>query len=119
MAGTLCLSGDVVLKAGVNVATLPTDADYDSIINQAEALISAVSRYDWVANYGTVETNFKPFLREVTSDIAAIYAINYDASGIITASSIREEENRIVVLRDAALRGLSLVRDKKLVTFGD
>jgi hypothetical protein len=50
----------------------------------------------------------------VTSDIAAIYAIEYDLSGFTTRT---EAEDMINILRDAALRGLSILRDKKTQTF--
>ena len=115
MVGTLAISGNVIIKAGANVSSSITNDTWDGYIEEAEALVSQISRYDWVANYATIQTNFKPLLREVVSDIAAIYAITYDMSGY---TSRIEAEDIINVLRDAALRGLSLLRDQKGVTFG-
>ena len=51
---------------------------------------------------------------QVVEDIAAIYGITYDMSGF---TSRIEAEDMINVLRDSALRGLSLLRDQKVVTF--
>ncbi len=38
-------------------------------------------------------------------------------SGIVTASSLIEAEDRITVLRDGAIRGLSVLKDKKQTDF--
>ncbi len=116
-AGIMTISDTVIIKAGANInATLI--GEYDSIfIPEAESLINVVCRYNFSANYGTLSSDVKLILEEVASNLAAIYAINYDVSGIITASSIREAENRVVVLRDAALRGLSILKDKKQQDF--
>jgi hypothetical protein len=115
MAGTLATSGSVIIKAGANVSSSIANDTWDTWIEEAEAVVSTISRYDWVTNYATVETNFKPILREIVSNIAAIYAIIYDMSGYTTRI---EAEDMINVLRDAALRGLSLLRDQKGVSFG-
>lgn len=116
MVATMALSGSVILKAGVGVhADIASGVvDIDGFITQAESLCCAISRYDWIANYGTVETNLKDFLREVIEDIAAIYCITYDMAGY---TSRIEAEDIINVLRDAALRGLSILRDQKGVKF--
>ncbi len=118
--GTLCVSGAATSKAGANIsATIiagwSDTSEYEKWILQAETLISQISRYDWVANYGTIKANFKPLLEEISSNLAAIYAIQYDMSGY---TSRGEAESMITVLRDAVLRGLQLLRDQKGVTFG-
>ncbi len=113
--GTLCLSGAALFHAGANVSSALTETDYDYAIKEAEALISQVSRYDWVANYGSVKTNFKKLLEEICAKLAAIDLVKFDMSGY---TSRIEAEDVINVLRDAALRGLSLLRDQKGVTFG-
>ena len=114
MATTLCTSGATVLKAGTNAATLPTDADYTSIINQAEGVICAVSRYNWIDNYAALNADVKYILEEIASNLSAIYVITYDMSGFTTRI---EAEDMINVLRDGALRGLSIIRDQKVKDF--
>ena len=46
--------------------------------------------------------------------MAAIYVIQYDMSGY---TSRVEAEDMVNILRDAALRGLALLRDKKVEDF--
>jgi len=52
----------------------------------------------------------------VASNLAAIMVIQYDFSGF---TSRIEAEDMINVLRDAALRGMSILRDKKQQDFID
>ena len=85
-------------------------------MTQAEALINTVTRFNWSDAYAGLNTDTKGILKEVASNIAAIYVIQYDMSGY---TSRIEAEDMINVLRDAALRGLSLLRDKKAKEFID
>ena len=64
--------------------------------------------------YAALNVDVKGILKEVASDIAAIYVIQYDMSGF---TSRIEAEDMINILRDAALRGLSILRDKKVQDF--
>lgn len=113
---TLCMSGAVLVKAGANVSTDMTDGTVlvDSLIDQAEGVVNAISRNNWVTNYLTLTSEKKLLLEEVTSNLAAIYAVSYDMSNYTTRI---EAEDIINVLRDAALRGLSILRDQKVVDF--
>lgn len=81
MTTTLCTSGIVKLHAGANVSAALTDAQYTSLINEAEAFISESSQYDFVANYSSLPTNLKPLLELGTACHAAFNAIKYDQSG--------------------------------------
>ena len=110
----MCVSGAVITKAGENVSTTLNTEYEDYFIPQAEALINLNSRYDWIANYAAVETNVKAILEQLCSDLAAIYAIQYDMSGY---TSRGEAESMITVLRDRALHSLQLLKDQKGVTF--
>ncbi len=112
---TLCVSGLAIIKAGANVSTSVPDAAWDTWIEEAEALIFARTRYDWVTNFGTINALFKPFLQEICSDLAAIQGISYDMSGYTTRG---EAEDMMTVLRDAAIRGISFLKDQKVVTKG-
>lgn len=114
MAATMATSGEAIIKAGLNVGAVPPTA-WDGYIEEAEALISQVSRHDWVSNWPTISGNYiAPLLRQITTDIAGIYGIEYDMDSIGRI----EAQDRIIVLRDRALAGLSLLRDQKGVTFG-
>lgn len=122
MATTLCVSGAVLAKAGVGVNSqvsggiLQGGTDYavDEWINQAESVINAVCRKDYVAAYSGLTAAKKKILEQVASDLAAIYCVSYDMSGY---TSRIEAEDIINVLRDRVLFGLGLLRDKEIQRF--
>ena len=83
-------------------------------MTQAESLINVICRFNFSDNFGAQNVDTKGLLKEAASNIAAIYAIQYDMSGF---TSRIEAEDMINVLRDAALRAMSLLRDKKQQRF--
>jgi len=119
MPFTLCSSNAIVIKAGHNVSSTASTsaAILEQYSNDAEGLINNISRYNWVTNYSTMDANNKLILEEIASNLGAIYLISYDMSKIAASGSLIEAEDRITVLRDGALRGLSLIRDEKVKTF--
>ena len=64
--------------------------------------------------YASLNVDVKGILKETASNLAAIYVITYDMGGY---TSRVEAEDMINVLRDAALRNLALLRDKKTKDF--
>lgn len=109
--GIFATTAEIGYKAGANAsATSKAEAYTNSFISQAESLINVACRYNFSDNYAALNVDVKGILKEVASDLAAIYVINYDYSGY---SSRGEAEDMINVLRDAALRGISILRDKK------
>lgn len=116
--GIFATTTEVERKAGANVsATSKAEAYVNDYMTQVEAFINTLIRFNFSDTYSTLNVDTKGILKEVSSNLAAIYVINYDMSGIVTAGSLIEAEDRITVLRDAALRGLSLLKDKKQTTF--
>ena len=112
--GTLCLSGSAIAKAGAGVSTALT-TQVEDWIKQAEGTIGTVSRFDWVANWGTLSgSNVAGLIEGTCSDLAGINAVAFDMTGY---TSRIEAEDIITVLRDSALRGLSIIRDQKAVDF--
>jgi len=102
--------------AGINAAAI-AEAFANSYIAQAESLINCTCRKVFAvspAAFTALPDTTKQLLTEVASSIAAIYAIQYDMSGFTTRV---EAEDMINVLRDAALRGLAILRDKKTQAF--
>ena len=85
-------------------------------MTQAESLINSITRFNWSDAYSGLNADTKGILKEVASNLAAIYVIQYDMSGF---TSRTEAEDMVNILRDAALRGLSLLRDKKVKEFMD
>ena len=117
MATIMTTSGAVLTKAGANVsATMTADVglELEQFISEAESLVNNVTRINYSDTYSGLNVDTKNTLNEVTSNISAIYAIQYDMSGY---TSLIEAEDMITVLRDAALRGLSLLKDKKQTKF--
>ena len=114
MTDTLCTSGAVKLKAGANVSSALTAANYSTFINDAEAWVSVNAKYDFVTNYSSLPTNMKLFLEDVTSSKAAIAAINYDMSGF---TSRIESQVMLDVNYTILTYCTNLLRDSKFVDF--
>ena len=113
--GIFCTTAEVERKAGANVSSVSKAEAYtNDYVTQAESLINSVTRFNWSDAYSGLNADVKGLLKEAASNIAAIYAIQYDMSGF---TSRAEAENMINVLRDASLRALSLLRDKKTRDF--
>lgn len=110
--GIFCTTAEVERKAGANVsATSKAEAYTNDYVTQAESLINSVCRFNFSDAYTGLNVDVKGILKEAASNLAAIYAIQYDMSGF---TSRIEAEDMINVLRDGALRALSLLRDKKV-----
>lgn len=113
--GIFATTAEVERKCGANVsATSKAEAYVNDYMTQAESLINANCRFNFSDAYAALNVDTKGILKEVASNIAAIYAISYDMSGF---TSRIEAEDMINILRDAALRGLSILKDKKVQRF--
>ena len=112
---TLSISGNVIINAGANIGSVPPTA-WDGYIEKAEGVVEAASRYKYRDNGPAISGN-AIIAQQTVEDLAAIRGIRYDMSSIASASTLIEAEDRITVLRDSALRGLSLLRDQKVVKF--
>lgn len=118
MTETMCTSAAVKYKAGANVnSTISADATaITQFINQAESLINALTRINYTDTYAALNVDKQKLLEDASSNLAAMYLINYDLSGY---TSRYEAETMLDVLRDQSLRIISLLRDKKTTTFVD
>jgi len=113
--GIFATADEIAVKAGELVdATGTTEARINALCLQVESLINCVTRYNWSDAYAGLNADFKGLLSEVESDLVAIYLIQFNMAGY---TSRVEAEDMINVLRDAALRGLALLRDKKTQDF--
>ena len=113
--GIFCTTAEVLRKAGANAsATSTAEAYTNDFVAQAESFINCVCRYNFSDTYAALNTDVKCILKEVASNLAAIYCISYDMSGF---TSRIEAEDMINVLRDAALRGLSILKEQKVKDF--
>ena len=113
--GIFATTAEVQRKAGANASgTSNVEAYINDYMTQVEALINITCRHNFSDDYAGLNVDVKGLLKEVASNLAAIYVIQFDMSGF---TSRVEAEDMVNILRDAALRGLSLLRDKKQQDF--
>lgn len=109
--GIFATTAEVQRKAGANASsTSNVEAYINDFMTQAESTINSFCRYNFSDDYAGLNADVKGILKEVASNLAAIYVIQFDMSGF---TSRNEAESMINVLRDGALRGMSILRDKK------
>lgn len=113
MSFTLCTSGAIIIKAGINAnaAAKSSGAVITQFADEAEGFINTATRYDWVANYTRVGANFKPILADIASDLAGASLIAYDMSNY---TSRGEAESMVNILHDKAMRGIKILEDEKV-----
>lgn len=114
MTTTFCVSGAVILKAGAGVSTALTGTQIDSLINEAECYINAVTKINYIDTYATLNADKKLLLQNVCSDISAMYAIIYDMSGY---TSRLESATMLDVLRDRINEGIKLLSNQDSTDF--
>ena len=117
--GIYCTDADVKAKVKNMSADIDSGdtAETDRWIGDAESLINCTARKVFAvdtAAFAALSSTKRKLLTEVASNLAAIYAVSYDMSGF---TSRVEAEDLINIFRDAALRGLSILRDKKTQSF--
>jgi len=113
--GIFATTAEVLRKAGAHASAASKDEAFvNDYMTQAESIINSVCRYNFSDNYAALNADTKGILKQVASDLAAIYVITYDMSGYTTRITA---ENMVNILRDAALRGLSILRDQKTQDF--
>ena len=110
--GIFATTAEVIRKAGANAsATSAVEAYINDYMTQVESFINVYCRYNFSDAYSTLNVDVKGILKECASNLAAIYVLQYD---LVTSTGTRiEAEDQINILRDAALRCLSILRDKK------
>ena len=113
--GIFATTAEVERKAGANAsATSKAEAYVNQYMTEAESTINNLARFNFSDNFAGLNVDVKGMLKNIASNLAAIKVISYDMSGFTTRT---EAENMINVLRDSALRDMSILRDKKQQTF--
>ncbi len=113
--GIFATTGEVSRKAGANAnGTSNTEAYINDFMCQVEAFINSYCRFNFSDAYATLNDDTRCLLKEVASNLAAIYVIQFDMSGF---TSRGEAQDMVNILRDAALRGLAVLRDKEAQRF--
>ena len=113
MSWTLTTSGACIAKAGAgaNSDVIASYATLAKFSDDAEATLNTLTRYDWIANYAGIGTNFKGVLSEAVSDIVAMRIVTYDMSGY---RSRVEAQVLLDVLRDDFTRMLTDLKEKEV-----
>jgi len=117
--GIYCTGSDVVWKAGSGCsAAIKTGSIYtNSFIAQAEGVINVASGRVFAstaAEFQALTSGTRTMLTDAASNMAAIYAINFDYQGFPTRIVA---EDSINVLRDAYLRDLAILKEREAQTF--
>ena len=107
MTTTLAVSGNVVLKAGLNASVL-TEAQYEELINQAEGQINTDSEFNWNDVYGTLNVDVKYILQLAASNLAAIYLVNYNPN----VWNLATAQTKLDVLWDGYESAIKNLREK-------
>ena len=114
-AGVFAEDADILLRVGTGAsATVKAAGWFDTIILDVEAVINCATRYNWSDAFGSLSGDVSGILTDTAACLAAIEGIAWDMSGF---TSRIEAEDMINVLRDIALRNISILRDKKVQTF--
>ena len=102
---------DIQAKAGTKAnSTSKATAATDVYVLEIESLVNVLTKKNWSDIYSTMNDDVKNILKGITSSLCAIIVIQWDMSGF---TSRIEAEDMINILRDSALRDLSIIRDKK------
>lgn len=108
--GIFATTTEVQYKVGANASsTANVEAYINSFMTQAESIINALSQYNWSDVYSTLNVDVKGILKDAASNLAAIYVINYDMSGM----QLREAETRLDILWNGFIRDIELLKDIK------
>lgn len=113
--GIFATTAEVQRKAGNGASeTANVEAYINDYMSQVESEINVMLRFNFSDNYDSLNVDVKGILKEIASNLAAIYVIQFDMSGF---TSRIEAEDMINILRDGALRAMSILNDKKQETF--
>jgi len=88
----------------------PSDAEIEEYIAEAEGLVDAMLGFSLQGNFSSSKS-MHLLVRQVTTDIAAFYAIAHDPSGF---TSTGEAALILDVIYTNMLRGLTLLKDKRI-----
>jgi len=108
--GIMTTEAEIDQKTGAGVSASWTDVMKTAATLQAESTVNVTCRFNFSdAVTAGLNADVKGILSDIVSSLVAIEGIAYDFSGYNRIAA----EDKINVLRDAALRGLSIIRDKK------
>ncbi|HUU87151.1 MAG TPA: hypothetical protein VMX17_05285 [Candidatus Glassbacteria bacterium] len=108
-------NADIQAKAGTGAnATAKAEAATDVYVLEVESYVNVVARYNFSDNYATLNADVKDLVKEITSNLCAIYVIQWDMSGF---TSRIEAENMINILWARAQQGIEAIKDPQFITW--
>lgn len=112
MTWTLCTSGAIIAKAGVNANTdiIASRATLATFYDEAEGRIIAETRRDWVTYYSDVASGAKLALADCCSSLAAMKVTSYDMGAYVSMS---EAATILDINYDSSEKQLKVLRDFK------
>lgn len=112
--GIYATTTEIQDKAGAKASAVSKAEAYTNrFVAQAESVINILCRKVFASSSGefsALPATTRKILSELASNLAGIYVIQYDMSGYTTRG---EAEDMVVILRDAFLRSIAILRDKK------
>lgn len=107
--------GEIDQKLGAGVDGGFTETMKSAAVLQGESMVNCVTRFNFSdAIDAGLNADFKGIFSDIVSSFVAIQGITYSMAGY---TSRIEAEDMINVLRDGMLRGLSIIKDKKVQDF--
>ncbi len=113
MPWTFTTSEGILIKAGENNSVRSSSISSGILLqfsNEAEAIINAETRKDWIAEYGNIGANFKDALGIAASSLAGNMVIIYNMSGY---TSRAEAQTMLDVNRDNYRIAVAVLKGSK------
>lgn len=118
MAVTYASATEMVYKAGANVNTTASGSTCTLAFGlMAESVINTQSGYnwsDWYTQAGSVYADVAHLLIDASSNLGAIYIINYDMSGF---TNIQEAVSRINTLYEMYKQDILILKEQRAKDF--
>ena len=113
--GIYTKNADIQARCGVNAnSTSKATTATDVYVLDIESTINSMTRVNWSDLYTAgLNADVQGILTETGASLCAINVINSDMDAIGRSTA----ESMITVLRDIALRNISILRDIKIQTF--
>lgn len=122
--GIYATLAEVGYKAGLTAsATSVAEAYVNSYMLQAEGFINAATKKVWATTTGTfaaLPATVRGILTEAASNLAAVYAIEYDMSGAVMTTLERiDSEDKVNILLARATQCIAFLIDESVKDFLD
>ena len=122
MAYTGIMASEVQIKekAGTGANATATGEIYlSNFAAQAESFINVATGFNWCDSFATINNDFKRILIEATSNLAAVYVINWDMSGYTSRIEAEDMVNILLYRFNECIKVLKEVGTKRFMGVED